>query len=52
MTAEEATKLTQNYVRKCKTRRLQDTLDQDKILGWETNLFYQWVKYSARQVSQ
>lgn len=25
--------------------------DEWKVLGWENNMFYQWMKYSARQVS-
>lgn len=54
MTVEEATKLTEFHVVKQRVRSLQNMLHQTKeakVLGWEDNLFYQWVKYSTRQVS-
>lgn len=55
MNAEEAIKLTRVYVNDRKVRSLQETVhqsDEEEVLGWESNLFYQLVKYSARQVSQ
>lgn len=55
MTAEAATKLTRVYVRQRRVRSSQNTvlwIDEKKTLGWENNLFYQWVKYFTRQVSK
>lgn len=54
MTTNEATELVMPYAKQHKTRILQDVVKQAKefkILGWENNLYYQWMRFSSRQVS-
>lgn len=53
MSVKEATQLIHGYKNLRSNRNLRSTpSNREKVLGWEDNLFLQWVKYSARQISQ